>query len=197
MAVREELNSITMEQALEPGTIVELEYKLLTDNTTLVGAWLSQMEPKLEKEAPLWHYLGFDMGLDGKTVTFKMELQNYVVNIDTGEIRAWDPATGGFTGTPKTKYYASAISLRGLVETAGLIAAGFTFVFFVQGWKISKETEQMEARAEIEQDPNLTEEQKARILGEKSSPWPATVGVTFASVALIVIVLFVWSWSRR
>ncbi len=197
MAVRQELNAITMEQTLEPGTIVELEYKLLTDNTTLVGAWLAQMEPKLEKEAPLWHYLGFDMGLDGKTVTFKMELQNYVVNIDTGEILPWDPATGGFTAAPKTKYYASGSFLRGFIEAAAVAAALYSFIMIVDVFATKADTEQMDKREEIIKDPTLTEDQKAQILGTKSSPWPATVGVTFAAVALIVIVLFVWSWNRQ
>ncbi len=127
-------------------------------------------------------------------------IQNYVQDMNTLEIRAWDPATGGFTDAPKTKYYASAGSIAAIVSLAALGVAGFTWLIIedVYAYKTPvAETELVKARTEVERDPNLTEEQKARILEKPSgSPWPATMGVTFASVALIVIVLFVWSWRR-
>ena len=181
------LNSVTMERALVPGSELELEYELIVTNVWMVSAWLASMEPKLEKEEPLWQYLGYRWEPDTGVIVFRLRLRQYQMDIDTREIIPLDPVTLQPVSPRKTPYYASGHFAMVFVGAAALIVAGCTWLSFRE---MRLNTEAVLA------DPTLTPEQKAAVLSSPTVAVGTTAGVGLGMVGLALIVIVLWRWFR-
>lgn len=150
--MRTKLDAIAREQALPPGSILEIEYVLAFRNSYLVGAWLKDIEADLEKEKPLWNYRRYTWNPDTATITFEMEMGNYVSDVETGKIVPQWP--DGTFKEPVTKYYASAGYVDTIISLA-LLAACAALV-------VRERTIYLREKAIVESD--LSPEQKAEAL---------------------------------
>lgn len=162
MATTQILTAVTEEQALVPGTIVELEYDLVTTDSWLIANYLRDMEPKLLKEEPLWQYLGYKWAPGDKRITFRMKLRQYQMDMNTREIIPLDPVTLEPVGETMTMYYASAGFIKAVLKLAALaVTVGGTWLIVREVRKIIVAPE--ETKQAI-LDSDLTPEQQAEAL---------------------------------
>ena len=191
MAVK--LTEITMERQLPPGSILDLEYDLIVTNTYMVAAWLKGMEKQLEKEYPLWRYLGYTWEPDTTKVTFHMKLGMYVQNVNTKEIVAWNPETKSYDEPPVTMYYASGNFIKVAFTVAAAYVATVTWLSLREvRLREEAQTEQIKA---IMADPNLSDEKKAAAINalEPADKYGVrAVATSVGFVALAVIALVLW-----
>jgi len=172
------LDAVAQEKALAPGSLVEIEYDLAFENPYLIGLWLKDVEADLEKQAPLWTYKNYTWDPDNKRIVFRLELGNYVSDLDTGKIvPQW---LDGTFKEPVTKYYASAASITAMVGVSAMAVAGFT-------WLIVREVRLVE----VLNDPDLTAEQKRQSVDEFNKGPLADAGQVIDKVGVGVVVALI------
>lgn len=191
------LDAIAQEQALVPGTELEIEYNLITGSSYLVALWLNDVEPKLEAEEPLWQYLGYSWNPDSTTIIFKMRLREYQMDMATQEIILLDPVTLEPIGEPRTMYYASAGFMVAAIALGSAAAAGFS-------WLIVREVRQIKvAEAErtkaILNDEDLSPAQKVTAINGKGGileDAAAAAGGTFAVAVMAALAYIIFGRKK-